>query len=347
MTNTNAARETVTKQNKAKMKTPADFIDSGVAHVITANDEGNFDFITLEAEQGDPGISLFLQLDALSKQVGTPISSRIYVSPVTARFFLSRNDDNRVRSETNLAKYKMDIIEGRWLENGDGIAISKCGFLNNGQHRLVAITQTGFTLPMTITVGLERDARMTNDTNLPKTASNLAKMQGTENPGMTVAAARNVRAYQEEGTLAKRRGREVSTSRILAYMAEDPSIEESAAWAKTLKNNKHIPKAHIAFYHNIFTKHNPEKGAEFVKVMVTGMEEVIIPATETSEEQREMRGLMQGDPRLTARDRLSKLEKEYNEFHYRAEIVFRAWNAWIEGRQINQIVVKNQLPKLS
>jgi hypothetical protein len=353
MANSNAARaprktisEHIAANDQTTTKTAADFVKQSTTHVLTANDQGSIDLITLTAKDEDPGISFFLQMKDLSEKMGTPIAARVEISPTTARFLLAENEGNRTLSETRLFQYMSDMTEGRWIENGDGIAISTCGQLNNGQHRLVSIIKTGETVIMNLTVGLERKARMTNDTNLPKTASNLAKMEGRKHTGITVPAARLIHAYFDKNTVSKRGGRNLSTSCLLEYIDKDPSIEETAEWVKKIKIINNIAKSHIAFYHNVLTKHNPEKAEEFVRALATGMEEVFVPATEKREAHYEKRGLVQGDPRHTAGQRLGKLEREYNEFHYKAEIVFRAWNAWIQGREIKHIVVKNELPKL-
>ena len=76
----------------------------------------------------------------------------VNVTPDIARTWLVNNNFNRPRNSETTAKYVRQIREGHWRMTHQGIALTKNGFLLDGQHRLWAILETGATLPMRIFV---------------------------------------------------------------------------------------------------------------------------------------------------------------------------------------------------
>ena len=74
------------------------------------------------------------------------------VTPELARQWLVNNNFNRPKNSETVAKYVRQIREGRWRLTHQGIALTKLGFLLDGQHRLWAIIECGVTLPMRIFV---------------------------------------------------------------------------------------------------------------------------------------------------------------------------------------------------
>ena len=65
------------------------------------------------------------------------------VTPEIAKEMLKHNPHNRNISKEAVQKYASDIREGRWEITGDSITFDTNGTLKNGQHRLMAIIETG------------------------------------------------------------------------------------------------------------------------------------------------------------------------------------------------------------
>lgn len=74
----------------------------------------------------------------------------VNVTPELARIWLVNNNFNRPKNSETVAKYVRQISEGHWRLTHQGIALTKHGFLLDGQHRLWAIIESGVTLPMRI-----------------------------------------------------------------------------------------------------------------------------------------------------------------------------------------------------
>lgn len=286
-----------------------------------------------DLEMQDQGISDIMETIEKSKMSGHPEVVRTHISPVTAAWLLARNDSNRTVSEPTVIKYSDDMTNDRWMENGGGVSLSICGYLNNGQHRCFAVKRSGMTVTMNVTVGLTRESRATNDIGNPRTISAILAMAGVENSSLVGPMAKMIMGWEITKTPARRKIRENSMTSIQDYIEKDPSIGKSAAFVRTLKVPKaFMSKPQIGFFHNILTKHNPDKSEAFLRALVTGNDSGM--------------GLMMNDPRMVARERLVQDNKILNHAE-RMELVFRAWNAWIQGRELTQTRVKHVIPELA
>ena len=293
---------------------------------IVAND----DYIT-----SDRGVLEIMEAKQRSKALGEPVVIRTAISPETAGWLLINNDDNRNQSETKYFQYADDMRSGRWMENGDGIAVAKCDSLNNGQNRCRAVQISGVTIMTNVTVGLERAARETNDTGLPRTLSAILKMAGIINASIIGAMTRMLLGFEASGTLDKRPIRDISNTKIRERSLSDLDIIASAAYVRSIKcPTGLLSKPQVAFFHYVLMKHDPQNAEAFLTAFVTGLEDG--------------RGLYANDPRHVGRMRIitDVLEGKKPSPAERGEIVFRSWNAWREGRTLTQIKVSRNLPNL-
>lgn len=73
---------------------------------------------------------------------------------------LERNTANRVVRRSVVDGYKKDIADGRWFLTNQGIGIDWNGVLVDGQHRLLAIKESGYpSLPLLIVSGLDPEVK--------------------------------------------------------------------------------------------------------------------------------------------------------------------------------------------
>lgn len=269
---------------------------------------------------------------ARSAELGEPVVIRTLITPVTAAWLLGDNHDNRNLSEPTVIKYADDLVAGRWKENGDGFAISKCGGLNNGQHRNEACLKSGVSFYTNVTVGLERDARATNDIGLARTLSSLLAMDGVENHTIIGPMSKIIIGWETTNTAAKRPTRQNSIGRVRERISGDERMAEAAAFVRSLKVPKgFLSKPQVGFFHYVLNDHAPEQAEDFLRGLVTGEEDG--------------RGLITDDPRRLMRERLIREHKELK-LADRVELVFKAWNAWREGRVVRQYKIFGVLPDL-
>jgi hypothetical protein len=281
----------------------------------------------------DPGILAIKEAIERSRECGEPVVIRVAISPVAAAWLLGMNVSNRMLSEPKVIQHSNDMKEGRWVENGDGLAVSKCLALNNGQHRCYAIISSGVTVTTNITVGLTRESRATNDIGLPRSMSNLLAMEGVPEPAIIGPMTKLIIGWETGGNAATRPARESSVPRIQERIDRDPAVIESAVFTKGVKAQARgmLSNGQIGFLHYMLKKHCPEQADRFMTAMATGTEDG--------------RGLDLTDPRYVARDRLIRDSKNLDNTA-RVELVYRCWNLWRKGRTVAKYMLTATIPEL-
>lgn len=92
------------------------------------------------------------------------------ITPDMAAKFLGANLQNRTISKTTVKAYSDDMKAGRWQLTNQGVAFYENGVLADGQHRLLAIVNSGVTVPMIVTKGLKHEAVTGIDQHRARTA---------------------------------------------------------------------------------------------------------------------------------------------------------------------------------
>lgn len=73
------------------------------------------------------------------------------VTPALAKQWLEKNTNNRNVNFAKVKKMAKDMREGHWDTTHQGIAIATDGTLVDGQHRLMAVVESGVTVRMNVT----------------------------------------------------------------------------------------------------------------------------------------------------------------------------------------------------
>jgi len=104
---------------------------------------------------------------------------------------------NRPIHQSQVTVYASDMKAGMWGRHHQGIAFDKAGILMDGQHRLWAVIESGVTVMMPVTWGLDREAQLTIDSGLKRSTADVAAIAGFEgvrpmHVGVVKALARGV-----------------------------------------------------------------------------------------------------------------------------------------------------------
>jgi hypothetical protein len=87
---------------------------------------------------------------------------------------------NRPVHQSQVNTYMADMKAGRWGRNHQGIAFDKNGILMDGQHRIWAVIESGVTIMIPVTWGLDREAQITIDSGLKRSTADVAAIVGFE-----------------------------------------------------------------------------------------------------------------------------------------------------------------------
>lgn len=265
---------------------------------------------------------------------GDVFSEAALLSPELAELLMQRNDDNRQVKPSVVSTIKRDILEGRWELNGEPIIVSTCGKLNDGQHRCMAVIDSGRTVQAFFTFGLTRGSRSTIDTGTARTPGDLVSMRGLES-GNTVAAvagylwqidnygeipqaahAPNVRPTKAQMLdVVDRRMSEIQTS-----MAAVPKSGSSRIASHSILCVAHILLSRVA---------SRDDAAAYIASLVKGEK------------------LDGRDPIFVARERMMEEKRKRAMWPHKAiEIVLRGWNLHRRGKAVGKIQIMAAWPKV-
>lgn len=92
------------------------------------------------------------------REMSLPTSSIEVVTPDMARGYMEHNSGNRKIRVSQVDYFSRELRAGRLRTTHQGVAFSCNGRLLDGQHRLLAIIETGISATMFVTRGLSEDA---------------------------------------------------------------------------------------------------------------------------------------------------------------------------------------------
>lgn len=90
----------------------------------------------------------------LSKEHPAPMGRFMLVTPELATALLERNSKNRPIYKANVKTFKDFMQEGLWRFTHEAVALDQNGTLQDGQHRLTAIQESGVAQGLLIYVGM-------------------------------------------------------------------------------------------------------------------------------------------------------------------------------------------------
>lgn len=149
------------------------------------------------------------------------------VSPSLARKWLDKSADIKQRGvrKARVEKLAHAILSGQWQVTHQGIALSSEGEVLDGQHRLLAIIQSGVTVDVMVMRDVPAEVFQAIDTGASRTPSDSLKIAGYSNTNVLAAVVRTMLVYEQVvGTTGKdwsTLDRQVTTADILEYLDDE------------------------------------------------------------------------------------------------------------------------------
>lgn len=252
----------------------------------------------------------------------------VLVTPEIANYLLDKNENNRKLREMKLEQLKSDMRHGRFKRNGESIVIAKDGKLNDGQHRLTAIAHTGLPQHIILVFGVERDSRFTVDMGAARSASDHMSLSGWPYAAQIATIARNVIAFERtKGDTLGRNG-DISNAEVMERGTTDELIKEIAAYVQNYaaKLRAFGGPTIVGFCYYVMASKRPLQAKTFFEKLRTGVD------------------LDENSPIRIAREYLISRPKSTKP--QRVEILFRAWNSWINDKKLTKFQYMGNLPKL-
>lgn len=242
----------------------------------------------------------------------------VTITPEMAKKILSNNSNNRPMKLRHLAFLCEEMRAGRWKMNGDAIRIAIDGSLIDGQHRLMAVLQTGISITTLLVTGLDPDAFDTIDSCARRSGGDTLAVAGEKNC-RNLAAALVVADDLLAGKNDFVRSMRTSNAEVLNMLARHPEIRDSLSWGKALV--RLAPASISVAMHYIFRRRDREKADAFFNAVATGV------------------GLEFDSPAYLLRQRLidnatakAKLTRRYT-----AALFIKAWNSFKTGQRLKNL----------
>ena len=120
------------------------------------------------------------------------------ITPEVAEVMLRKKNTNRTLKLSQLNRIKRALEQERWEINGETIIFDHAGQLIEGQHRLKAVVESGYTIRTLVVRGIDRERFKTMGQGSKRTAGDILGIQGVKNSRNIAAALRWVYRYEHD-----------------------------------------------------------------------------------------------------------------------------------------------------
>lgn len=197
------------------------------------------------------------------------------ITKEVAEVLLSENIGNRKISRVNVDFLKDQILKGKFEQNGDTIRISKSGRLLDGQHRLMAIKETGVALDLLVVYGLNDEVFSTIDTGRNRTAGDVLSAGSTGgNQDIAAGIRLIINVFNEKRKIVSSGDMKISNGEILEFYNKHKQrldlIYDRLSILKAKDKIKVISKAQSLALVYLLEEINYEFAFSFVRELITG-----------------------------------------------------------------------------
>lgn len=249
------------------------------------------------------------------------------VTPEYANKMLTTNVKNRSVIRSAVTQYSDAMARGYWLFDGSPIRIDKTNSLQDGQHRLLAVVESGKTQKFLIIRGLDPEAQNVMDTGRKRSLSDILSLRG-ESHHQNLAAltliiyrwekgARGTLLLGEKQTSVMR----PQTTEVLAYLEDHPELREIVKRAEAVRRHVPLSIRVIGLCIWLFDNINAEDSQNFWEAFMTGQ------------------NLKPHSPILALRTILLKRGPERGSTSLNSYIALfiKAWNAYRAGEEVQKL----------
>lgn len=248
------------------------------------------------------------------------------ITPAMAMALYDRNSGNR-HVRTRYLKIAEDILQGRYTTNGETIIISRCGSLNDGQHRMLAVLWANKSIVTACCVGAERSTRETVDVGSARTVGDFLHMRGVTNAAKASAMVNYLWQYHKNRRFVSGTAARPTAQQALHLAESDPLIIDSVKTINATAARSLGGHAILATCYHIFRQYDEAMAKEFMVTLVDGID------------------VKKGSSIAKTRTRLMDKAMPPNAV---GELVFKTWLDYLGmwPKSNNYFSVKGELPEL-
>ena len=240
------------------------------------------------------------------------------ITPSRAAVILEANNNNRGIRPRHVMFLAQEMIDGKWVVNGDAIRFATDGVLLDGQHRLLAVVSSGCSIESYVIRGLDRGLVFpTIDIVAPRTAGDTLTTLGIKN-GRNLSATLLVIDETMKGRTSYY-PQKISNEEIIELHRIYAGAEDSLPISRRIKGL--APVSLVAGMHYVFSLVDSDKANRFFTIIADGI------------------GDDRHDPAMMLRARLitNAIQKSKLPKRYLAALFIKAWNAFGQGKKLKTL----------
>ena len=194
------------------------------------------------------------------------------ITPEMAEAMLEYNHQNRPMSDSTVMRYAQAMVDGKWKATHNPIKFADNGMINDGQHRLKAISLSGMTVRMHVTFGEPRECFTVTDVGKTRTASDIFAIDGVPNHSLISASCRLLFQYLAGRQASSATGQQKPThDELRAIDAQHTGIQDSTWVGHLAAKSKLIPPSVAVFVHYLAAQKARGKADEFFRQVLEGV----------------------------------------------------------------------------
>ena len=202
---------------------------------------------------------------------------KILVTPEVAQSYLLNNKRNRNVKKASLSRLSNEMKRGLWKEDtAEMIKISKTGNILDGQHRLLAVIDSGVSINFHFAIGLNDEVFTVLDTGSLRNGSDTFFIRGIKN-NTSLPAMISLSCLLRKGKKDKnqQKNSKLSNSELLQVYDVNPFFWDSVAsksinWYNSFA--KILTPSIIGGVYSLIKEVDIQKGEKFMIELCTGID---------------------------------------------------------------------------
>lgn len=248
----------------------------------------------------------------------------VHITPEIASAWMADRPVNRNVAQQSVTKIKSDIVEGRWVLNGETIKLDEMGRLIDGQHRLTAIAEAGVAVDSWVLFGAPSASMSTIDVGRVRSAGDMLKIDGVANSNAIASIVALVLKYQNfRNHKWNGIGVQISKAQVVQhYRDHQAKVDAAADLYIELKRKLGVRTSYGAFAYLVAESPHGYELARFHEGLATGA------------------GLATDDPRLVLRNQISAPAiPMHTEWRTQRDVAIfiKAYNKFLHGQSISRL----------
>lgn len=252
--------------------------------------------------------------------------TNLTVSAIVRMLHKANEVRNRTVSLDTVAKYARDMHDGNWLWTGEPIQVDHDGYVRNGQHRLLAVIESGTTQDFVVVHNIDPQAQLVIDVGRTRTIGNQLQIAAHITSATHVAAIASLLLRWRVGRMLNTY--QPSIMEINTIIEQESTI--SAGLAMTYRIRRNIRNAPQAVLGAAFVEAGHVDVAardQFFELLASGA------------------NLQGGDPILVLRNRLQGQIASQVRFRRAGQLwqTVQCWNLWRQGKSVQLLRIPSSL----